>query len=93
MQPSTPMILSGLCFLACLSRPKRIDLVFGMLPHATGVKQNGVGLLRAIDQFVTLLAQTGHDQLAVEHVHLAADSFDIELLGHKTSRRTRVLCS
>jgi hypothetical protein len=28
------------------------------------------------------LQQPGYDQLAIEHVHLAADGFDIELFGH-----------
>ncbi len=83
MQPSTPMILCGWRCLACLQPPQSaVDFVFGMLPHAAGIEQNGVGFGGRIDQFVTLLAERRHDQLAIEHVHLAADGFDEQTLGH-----------
>src|SRR5262245_1261979 len=58
-----------------------IDLVFGVLTDAAGVEEDGVGLLGRIDELVTLLAQRGHDELAIEHVHLTADGFNVEGLG------------
>ena len=36
--------------------------------------------LDVVGQLVALLAQLGHDQLAVQQVHLAADRLDVELL-------------
>ena len=35
-----------------------------------------------VGQLVALPAQAADDELAVEHVHLAADGFDVEFLGH-----------
>ena len=82
MQPSTPMILSGLSRLGVLQPAQgAVDLVLGMLPDAARVEQDRVGLGGRRRQLVAVLAQAGHDQLAVEHVHLAADGFDVEL-GH-----------
>ena len=37
------------------------------------------GLVR---QLIALAAQAAHHELAVEHVHLAADGLDVKLLGH-----------
>ena len=59
-----------------------IDLVFGMLPHAARVVEDGVGVARTIDQFVARLDKAGNDQFAVQHVHLAADSLDVHAFGH-----------
>ena len=59
-----------------------IDLVFGVLPHAARIQQDGVGLVGAIGRFVTRLQELGGHQFAVQNVHLAADRLDIESLGH-----------
>ncbi len=59
-----------------------VDLVLGMLADAAGVEEDRVGAAGAVDQLVARLAQTGHHQLAVEHVHLAADGFDVQTFGH-----------
>ncbi len=61
---------------------RAINLVLGMLTDAAGVEQNDIGLGGLMDQLIALPAQTSHDQLAVEHVHLAADGFDVEFFGH-----------
>ena len=56
MQPSTPMILFGLCVFGMLEPAQgAVDFVFGMLPDAAGVEQDRVGLGRRIDQLVALL--------------------------------------
>ena len=38
--------------------------------------------LGMIDQFVARLQQPGGHQFAVQHVHLAAERFDVEAFGH-----------
>jgi len=60
----------------------RVDLVFGMLPHGAGVVEDGVGLARPAGHLPTLPAERRHHELAIEHVHLAANRFDPESLGH-----------
>jgi hypothetical protein len=60
-----------------------VDFVLGVLAHAASVKQNCVGLPGAGNQFITRRQQVGRDQLAVEHVHLAADSLDVKALRHE----------
>ena len=73
------MILCGMLLLGVLQPAQgAIDFVLGVLADAARVEQDRVGFGRRGDEFVALLAQTGHDQLAVEHVHLAADGFDIQ---------------
>ncbi len=62
-----------------------VDLVLGMLPHAAGVEENGVGLRGGVDQLIAGPQQAGGDQLAVEHVHLAADRFDVKASSHSES--------
>ena len=47
-----------------------------------GGAQDHVGVIDGVRHFVAVAAQTSHDQLAVEHVHLAADGFEIQL-GHE----------
>ena len=85
MQPSTPMIVSGCCCFELLQPAQgAVDLVLGVLADAARVQQDRVGLAGAIDQLVARLKQLGGDQLAVEHVHLAADGLDVEASGHGT---------
>src|SRR5207245_946462 len=64
---------------------RTVDLVFGVLPHTARVEKDDIGFSRLVNQLVTLAAQSSHDQLAVEDVHLAADGFDVQLLGHDGS--------
>ena len=61
---------------------RRVDLVLGMLPHAAGVVEDRVGIGLCRRQLPALPAERRHHELAVEHVHLAADGFDPEPLGH-----------
>ena len=77
------MILCGCLALGVLQPAQgAVDFVFGMLADAAGVEQNRVGLGWRIDQFVTVFAERRDNELAIEHVHLAADGFDVETLGH-----------
>ena len=79
MQPRTPITLSGMLALGVLEPAERaVDLVFGVLADAAGVEQDRVGVVRARGQLVTVFAQAGDDELAIELVHLAADGFDVE---------------
>ncbi len=57
-----------------------VDLVLGVLPHAAGIEQDRVGLLDGIDQLVAVLPEAGHDHFAVQHIHLAADGLDVEVM-------------
>ena len=61
-----------------------VNLILGMLPHAARVQQNHVGPADAIDQFMARAQQVGRDQLAIEHVHLAANSLDIASARHRS---------
>ena len=63
-----------------------VNLVFGVLADAARVEEDGVGLARIVDQFVARLQQPGGHQLAVQHVHLAADRFDVEAFGHRATQ-------
>ena len=56
-----------------------VDLFLGVLADAAGVEKNGVGGVGVGRQLITVLAQSPHDELGVEHVHLAADGFDEQL--------------
>ena len=51
----------------------------GVLADAARVEENRVRLARGVRQLVAILAERGHHKLAIEHVHLAADGFDVEL--------------
>jgi hypothetical protein len=57
-----------------------VRLLLGQFPHGTGVEEQHIGLGRFIRQAVALLLEGRHDQLAVQHVHLAADGFDVHFL-------------
>ena len=59
------------------SAERAIDLVLGMLAHAASVEQDDVGVGRLISQFVPLPPEGADDELAIQHIHLAADSFDV----------------
>jgi len=54
-----------------------VDLVLGMLAHTAGVKQNQIGPVGIVGQLVARLRQVGRHQLAVQHVHLAAEGLDV----------------
>ncbi len=60
---------------------RAVDLVLGVLANAAGVEKDDVGAFGLVRQLISLAAQTAHHQLAVEHVHLAADGFDVKF-GH-----------
>ena len=70
----------GLLFLFEPSQ-SAVGLVFCLLPNAAGVEQDGVGLARGVGQFVTALTQAGDNHFTVQHVHLAADGFDVQTVG------------
>lgn len=64
------------------SSQRAVDLVLGVLPHTAGVVENRVGVTQITGQFIALLLQTGHDHLAVQNIHLAADRLDIKAFRH-----------
>ena len=90
MQPSTPMIFCGMLLFDVLQPAQgAVDLVLGVLADAARVEQDRVGPADAVDQLVAGLEQAGRDQLAVEHVHLAADGFDVEATRHAGEMKMR----
>ena len=77
------MIFSG---FRCLCLPQvaqgAVDLVFGVLPNAAGVEQDRVRLLDRVHQLIAVLPEAGHHHFAVQHIHLAADGFDVDIVRH-----------
>ena len=63
-----------------------VGFVFGLFADGAGVEEDDVGRVELAGQLVTALAQVGDDHLAVQHVHLAADGFEIEPFGHAAFR-------
>ena len=73
------MTLFGMFALGVLEPAEgAVDFVFGVLADAARVEEDRVGVVRIVRELVALFAQAGDDELAVEHVHLAADGFDVE---------------
>src|SRR5437660_1369307 len=60
---------------------RAVNLVLGMLPYAACIEENDIRIGRLVRQLISLPAQAADDELAVQHVHLVADGFDVELLG------------
>src|SRR5262249_40845300 len=77
--------------LVARQSPQRgIDFVLGVLADATRVDQDNVGVASLVGDFVAEFPHPANDELAIEHVHLAADGFDKELLlRHGTRPRDR----
>ncbi len=59
-----------------------VDLVFGVLPHAARVEQDRVRLVDRVHQLIAVLPEAGHHHFAVQHIHLAADGFDVDIVRH-----------
>jgi hypothetical protein len=70
-------------FQTAESSQRAVDFVLGVLPDTARVEQNRVGLLWFVRKLVASLAQVGDDQLAVQHVHLAANRFDVQAFAHQ----------
>ncbi len=62
-----------------------VDLLLGVLADRAGVEQDHVGVGGGVGQDVALPLERADDQLAVEHVHLAADGLDVDLLRHQVA--------
>ncbi len=65
---------------------RAVDFFLRVLADAAGVKQQHVRFPPPISQLVTASPQTGHHQLAVQHVHLAADGFEVKFFCHAGHR-------
>ena len=55
-----------------------VDFVFGVFANAAGIEDDGISIFGAVGELVAVAAQCGDYQFAVQHVHLAADGFDVE---------------
>src|SRR5688572_14400976 len=60
----------------------RPHLLLGVLTDGAGVVKDHVRVVAGFDGRVALGAELAHDELAVEHVHLAAERFEVNLAWH-----------
>ena len=73
--------LVRIVFLFGSQSPQRaVRFVFGLLSNTAGVEKNRIGVLDTIRQFIAFAAQAGDDHLAVQHVHLTANGFDVKFV-------------
>jgi hypothetical protein len=68
----TPMTIPGRSAFVCRNSPRRLHT-------GTGVEDDHVGRVAVGRFFVALGAQLAQHELAVEHVHLAAEGFQVQL--------------
>ena len=61
------------------SRP---HFLLGVLAHRAGVVNNHISEIAIINRFITLRAKLPEHEFAVEHVHLTAKSFHVQLALH-----------
>ena len=71
-------LLRPIAFAEFKSSQSAINLVLGMFTHAARVEQNRICFFGIIRQLISILAQCGDNEFAVQHVHLAADCFNIK---------------
>ena len=66
--------------LLVLRKPAKggVGFLLRMFAHGTCGEENDIRGRRLVHEFVALTAQTADDQLAIEHVHLAANGFNEE---------------
>ena len=57
-----------------------VNLVLGMLAHAACVEEDRIRRADVVGEFVVPAPHCSHDELTVEHVHLTADSLNVELV-------------
>ncbi len=54
--------------------------MFRMFPDTASIKQNGFCLFHILCQFIATFPQIGHNQFTIQHIHLAANGFNIKLV-------------
>ena len=59
---------------------RTVSFVLGLFAHRASVQQNRVGAIDILGKLTALAAKVGNDHLAVEHIHLAADGFDVQFV-------------
>src|SRR5205823_2626049 len=60
----------------------RPDFLLGVLADGTGVVKDDIRMLAIVNRLIPLRAELAENELAVEHVHLAAEGFEVELFAH-----------
>ena len=76
--------LFGVIFFGLAKSPERtVGLVFGLFAYRAGVEQDCVGVADIVGQFVSLPTEIGNDHFAVQHIHLAANGFDVQFVGSR----------
>ena len=67
------MLLLGLAYGAEAGE----DLLLGVVADTARVEKDDIGTGHIVDRFVPSRAELAHDQLAIEHVHLATHRFEV----------------
>ena len=58
-----------------------VRFVFSLFADRAGVEQDRIGIADVIGKLVSLAAEAGNHHFTVQHVHLAADRFDVQFVG------------
>ena len=59
---------------------RTVGFVFGLFAHGASVQQDRISAIDIFGKLIALTAKVGNDHLAVEHIHLAADGFDVQFV-------------
>ena len=74
----------GIAFFFLADFPQRaVDFFFGVFANAAGVVEDAIGFGRCVDHRVAMAFQVRDDHLAVQNIHLAADSLDVDAFVHR----------
>lgn len=68
----------AISFAELQSSQSAVDFVFRVLPNTAGVEEHCIGIFWTVCQPITFTTQSSDDQFAVQHIHLAANGFDVE---------------
>ena len=58
----------------------RVDFLFGVFAHGTGVDKDGIGFVLSLTEFVAGHLHDAGNDFAVGHIHLAAVCFNKKFL-------------
>lgn len=65
------------------------DFLFGVFADGAGVVKDDIGQIAVIGRLIAVSAKLPQNQLTVEHVHLAAEGFEVESLGGLTGHMNK----
>ena len=71
-------LLRAIAFTVFQTPQCAVDFVFCVFANAAGVEQNGICVFGVVCQQVAFATQCSDNQFAVQHIHLAANGFDVQ---------------